>query len=52
MEKNKKITLGNFAEFKEYIKELIAVDFADAIFGNDFIIVNGKRIEFRNVKTL
>ena len=38
MDKNK-ITINNFEEFKQYLRELIEVDFDDAIFGNGFIIM-------------
>jgi len=48
MDKNK-ITINNFEEFKKYLRELIDVDFDDAIFGDGFIVINGKRIEFCNV---
>ncbi len=44
-----KITINNYEEFKQYLRELIEVDFDDAIFGNGFIVINGKRIEFCNV---
>ncbi len=43
---NNKITINNFDEFKKYLGELIKDDFDDAIFGDNFIIINGARIEF------
>ena len=50
MDTDKRRTLNNYAEFKEYLLELIDTDFECSIFGDDFVVVNGKRIEFSNIQ--